>query len=207
MHRLLRTSIVALHAVALLFSLLISGASAQVGGLGFPGLGLGHQGTGALVFTSTDIKTSGSLGFVTSGSFTGVNFGAASTDRIIQVGTRVAQNASTMTMTIGGIPATLAVADTINNSAAIWYANVPSGTSGTVSWANSGAGVDVIAITVAQIHGQSGGGAAAPTTTGLFATNMAQPVGPLSVTVPTWANTTPANGDNAIADGSENTWK
>jgi hypothetical protein len=67
----------------------------------------------------------------------------------------------------------------------IWYANVPTGSTGTVEWTVGGYGS--LAMTVYNLHGQSGGGAATPAAGGTvtYNTTQAEPEGPIAPTVPT----------------------
>lgn len=138
--------------------------------------------SGGIVFTATDAQSLGP-GFATSGSFT-VSTGTASNDRIVIVSLCTDDNVAFDSITIGGTTATLA---TGNNTASgpnnhgLWYANITSGTSTTVGWSHTSAGVGCIGILVGTVRGQSGGGSATPNHVGFFDTNQAQPIGPMSV--------------------------
>lgn len=79
-------------------------------------------------FLAVDTSTSGSPH-----TFTGVPFGDASAGRIIVVAVGISTDTTISSVSIGGISATLAVSDVQTGvTAAIYYANVPTGTSGTV---------------------------------------------------------------------------
>jgi hypothetical protein len=88
------------------------------------------------VFTSNAASATTSLSY----SFSSQNFGAASTDRHILIGTagQAGSAAAVNTVTIGGISASQVFAASSSTvTVAFWIAAVPTGTSGTVaiSWA------------------------------------------------------------------------
>lgn len=178
MRRLLALLSVALFCAGCL--VLARAQEAVVGGGVYYKVATGGGG-GGITFTATDAK-SASPGFASSGNWTGVNFGTASADRIVIVGLLTSDTA-TMTATIGGVSATQAIYTAAPN-ASIFYANVTSGSTGTVAWSAS-TGLGAICAVVGQIHGQTGGGSATPNNTGVYDTNQAQPAGPLSTTVST----------------------
>jgi hypothetical protein len=132
------------------------------------GIGNGHPpaaGGGSFTFTFTDVQAKDD-GFVNPTTFT-ANFGTASSDRLILVGVSTACNSCGVfpTPTIAGITATAVVVGGTNNINGIYAACVPTGTSGTISFAKDTAAVGIV---VAAISGQSGGCNTTPTASSAF---------------------------------------
>lgn len=116
--------------------------------------------SGAAAISVTDSPVQGAC---TNCSFASTSFGAEAADRVIAVGIGGgAQTRTVSSVTIGGISATFVVRGAgANETSELWYASVPTGTTGTVVVNWSGA-QDGCGIVVARITGAS----AAPSASG-----------------------------------------
>lgn len=112
-------------------------------------------------FMGTDAQTF-NIGGGSSHTFSGVNIGTASVDRIVCVGVLVDFNNAIITaVTIGGVSATIEQLNTAKSSVGIACANVTTGATGNVV-VTLNSGFDNIDIVVGYFTGQTGGGAATP---------------------------------------------
>lgn len=139
-------------------------------------------GGGGITFAGTDAQGGNPVFGVF--TFPSVNFGPASSDRIIVVAQMEDSTGTAIAPTIGGVTSTF-IGDDGNTTPhlSFWYANVPTGTSGSVVMNTTGA--STVSIAVGALHGQSGGGSVAPTSTANFNNIQLQPSGPIALTVPT----------------------
>jgi hypothetical protein len=173
--------------------------------------------SGSIAFTPTDAQ-SVAPGFA-SGSFT-VNIGTASADRIVTVGLASDNPSGNGTPVINGsISMTIAAgASDTAAQAGLWYANVPTGTSCTVSYGGGSSGISIV---VGILSGQSGGGSAAHGNAVAYTAGGAQPLS-VSLTVPsggigvavvganfgggtptfTWTGTTASAGDETTGNAN-----
>jgi hypothetical protein len=110
-------------------------------GLGF--LSATAPWTGAADVSISYTDTASSTNNTSTYSFSGISFGTAASNRVVAVSTYVQSIASISDVTIGGISATKAVelyATNATSVLAVYYATVPTGTSGTVAVRCSDAG-------------------------------------------------------------------
>lgn len=128
-------------------------------------------------WTATDNPTPQNTG-TTSVTFTAVNIGTASADRIVVVLFNSGSAVSTG-MTIGGISATKAVEESTGISGLqIWYAAVPSGTTANIV-VTSGSAMSIESLLVGKLTGVT----AAPAHTSVTTTTSSDPA-TISVNVP-----------------------
>lgn len=205
--------------------LIASPAIVRAGSLSLLGAGAPAAGGGGSGITFSGTYSAGAAPGFAAYNFPGVNFGPASADRIIYVGF-ASDNSVYSAPTIGGVTGTLAESDgSAHNNVGLWYANVPTGTSGSIVFNSTGA--STVSMVVGALHGQSGGGSATPVNPANYPTLQPQPVGPLSLTVPTggigicvagygagavasaptftWTNTTSSAGDETAYNTTGNT--
>jgi hypothetical protein len=100
-------------------------------------------------------------GFTASATYSSVPFGAASSDRIIAF-LGFSDHGGLTGAKVNGVAATTAKIDT-SGEVGSFYANITTGTSGTIEL--DGSGLYDTSIVVEAIHGQIGGGSASPTAT------------------------------------------
>lgn len=166
--------------IFILWLALCSSALAQVpmtgAGNGAPGGGSG----GGIVFTPTDAQNA-NPGFG-SGTFT-VNIGTPSIDRIVVYGIMGNSPSGIVATQINGVTPSIAAGNSLTvDQAALYYANVTTGTTATISYGSGNSGMAVV---VGTLHGQSGGGSATPGTPVVQTGTNAQPISLGSLTVPT----------------------
>jgi hypothetical protein len=161
--------------------------------------------TFALAFTEGRVEASGG----TTITHTGVSFGAADTNRVIAVvvAARMVTVNTITGVTIGGVAATEAVsaratvAGTNGSNSGIWYASVPTGTSGDIvvthgaAAARTGiAAYRVVTSTPAPTSSNSANGAASPLSAAITVPTGGAGIAGLwqngSVTDSTWSNAT-----------------
>ena len=193
MKRIISSAVACLLACPASAQLLTTGA-----GKGTPG------GASTFAVAYEDAQSIAAAGF-TNATFATVNFGATGTSRKIVV---TAFNycggcGAFSGITIGGVTGTLAIAnDTANISQEVWFACVPTGTSGSVVVNGTN---NAVAITVYQITGESGGCSTAPSSTATYAAAGAQPLS-LPVTVTAGGAAIIQAGDSGVAAAPTFTW-
>lgn len=164
--------------LALVFCASLFGSAFAQGGMG-PGPGTIHStGGGSIAFTPTDAQTLAPA--FASGSFT-LAIGTASADRIVIVAISAKSGGPPTTFTLNGSSMNLVGSCTTTGfDSCLFYLNVTTGTTASLAFPG---GYDHISVTAGALSGQSGGGAATPSSTASYTASGAQPI-TLSLTVP-----------------------